>query len=227
MPTRPPPRPTPNAIPLPPAIPGPPTTPAPADRVPDDVASVQLQGAASHQALRDSRAEIARLEAQAAADRERIASLESTLFCSRQEVTRLKAEVRDHASVRAQLEGDVQQERDRKLQAEASMSHLMSSMSKWQKTAVEAQTHIAALEARLRQQQAQPPAPQPTQRAWGDQYQGLGVVEDLLDASGTFCEWASMLAKEERGVAIACYTFDLREVVAGCIGVRRRNLQDP
>ena len=89
-------------------------------------------------------------------------------------------------------------------------------MTRWQRTATEAQARNGALEARL----AGTPVPGPSE-------QGLGVTEAFLDASGTLSGWLGMLALERREVGITCYTFDLAEVVTACMGIRGRDLARP
>ena len=131
-------------------------------------------------------------------------------------MARLNAEARAQAGFRTRLEDDLQHEKDRARQAEANMQNLVQEMTAWQRKATEAQTRNGVLEGRLAGGTALYP-------------QGLafGAVEAFLDASGTLSGWLSMLGMERGEVAIACYTFDLSEVVSACIGVRRRNPASP
>ena len=181
MPSRPPPRPSPNATPLPRGVPGPPESPAPADRVPDEpAAEVPPAAAWLHQALRDARATIETLEVRVATYKEKISFLETTLSGVRTENGRLVAEARAQQGFRARLENDVEYHKDRSRQAEATMRDVITEMTSQQRKAVDAEARCTALEAQLASGAGLAASPQPYP-------QGLafGATEAFLDASGT------------------------------------------
>ena len=97
------------------------------------------------------------------------------------------------------------------------MRDVISEMTSQQRKAVDAEARSTALEARLASGAGTAASPQPYP-------QGLayGATEAFLDASGTLSGWLSILQLEDQEVCIACYTFDLEEVINACIGVRRR-----
>ena len=218
MPSRPPPRPSPNATPLPRGVPGPPETPAPADRVPDQpAAEVPPAAAWLHSALRDARASIETLEVRVATYKEKITFLETTLSGVRIENGRLVAEARAQQGLRGRLEHDVEYHRDRARQAEATQRDVIAEMALQQRRTADAEARCAALEARLASGAGTVAGPQPDPQGLA-----LGATEAFLDASGTLAGWLSALELEDQEVCIACYTFDLDQVVNACIGVKRR-----